>query len=95
MGRDGSGDPPIKNGKRIRIFNMEKKEMKAAQQRLDTNQEDQKRPLACKAEDHGWNGYISCLEDTRKSRACGFRMSFGYIYLCDNPRMIEQMRNLK
>ena len=67
--------------------------MKASsQQRLNDIQDDQEKRLACKAEDHGWNGYIVCLEDSREGRSCGYNLPFGQIFLCDNPVRIEQVR---
>ncbi len=67
----------------------------AAQQRPNDIQDDKKKPLVCQAEDHGWNGYIKCLEDSTESRACKFRVSFGFGFLCDNTEKIEWMRNWK
>ena len=69
--------------------------MKEASQRPDDMLGDKEMPLTCRAEDQGWNGYITCLEDSREGRACGYNLPFGQIFLCDNPVRIEQMRSGK
>ena len=63
-----------------------------AQQRLNDIQDDQEKFLVCQAQDHGWNGYIKCLEDSIESRACKSRVPFGFGFLCDNTAKIEWMR---
>ena len=66
--------------------------MRSVQQLLTEIRGDQEKPLTCRAEDKGWNGYIACLEESDEWRTCGYRMSFGGIFLCDNPARIEQER---
>ena len=64
-------------------------------ERLNDIQDDQEKPLVCQAEDHGWNGYIKCLEDNTEGMACRSRIPFGFGFLCDNTVKIEWMRNWK
>jgi hypothetical protein len=72
---------------------MEKKKMKAAQQQLNDIQDDQEQILTCKARDHGWQGHIVCLENSKEGRLCEFCIPFGFETMCNNPLRIAQIRN--
>ena len=67
--------------------------MRTAQQGQDEFQDISVKPLVCRAEDRGWNGYIVCLENNSEGRTCGHRVPFGSEALCDNPVRISQIRN--
>ncbi|MHC4570725.1 MAG: hypothetical protein ACYS0C_01435 [Planctomycetota bacterium] len=49
----------------------------------------------CKARDEGLPGYVKCLEEIEKARACQFSLSFGYGILCQCPLRIYLAKNLK
>jgi hypothetical protein len=74
-------------------LDMRKKDMRTAQQDQDEVQDIPVKSLDCRAEDHGWIGYIQCIEDTAEGWTCGYRVPFGLGVLCDNPVRISQMRN--
>jgi len=47
----------------------------------------------CKAKDTRMDNYLECLEcDPWK---CKFAISFGYVYLCDNPLRVYISKNFK
>ncbi|MFC2027806.1 hypothetical protein ACFLU3_03865 [Chloroflexota bacterium] len=49
--------------------------------------------MLCKAEDHGMEGYLDCLEDNRSR--CNFALSFGDGYYCRCPLRVFLSKELK